>query len=111
MVAVRCRAARNRARQVAGHDQVRIGAARAHLRPLAERIDTARPHVADVATQPELAESAERLQVVVTVPHGLGAQFFREDQHFPRGGVGGAVLRIRHFLHSPSSPAMRSISR
>jgi hypothetical protein len=73
MVAVRRRAARHRARQVAGHDQVRIGAARSHLRPFAERIDAARPHVADIAAQPELAEPAERLQVVVTVPHGLGA--------------------------------------
>src|ERR1019366_5759765 len=66
---------------------MRVGAVRSHLRALAERIDAARPHVADVAAESELAEAAERLQVVVTVPDGFGAQF------------GGAVLWIRHIFN------------
>ena len=99
VIAVRRGAACHSARQVPGHDQVRIGAARSHLRALAEGIDATRPHVADVAAEPQLAEAAQRLQVLVTVPDGFGAQLGGADQHFQRGGVGGAVLWIRHIFN------------
>ena len=92
MIAVRGRARRHRAGQVARHNQVGIRAASPHLRPLAERIDAARPHVADVAAQAQLAEPAQGLQGVVPVPDGLGAQLARVLQHLLRGGVGGTMI-------------------
>ena len=86
VVAVRRGAAGHRPSQVAGHDQVGIGAAGSHLRPFAERIDAARPHVTDIAAQAQVSESAERLHVVVAVPHGFRADILRVHQHFLRGG-------------------------
>ncbi len=97
VVAVRGRARGNRAGQVAGHDQVGIGAAGSDLGAFAEGIDAARPHVADVAAQPQLAEPAEGLQVVVPVPDGLRAQVPRAGQHLLRGRIGRAVVEIQGF--------------
>jgi len=92
VVAVGSGAGGHRAGQVARHNQVGVRPASSHLRPLAERIDAARPHVADVAAQAEISEPAQGLQGVVPVPDGLGAHLVRVLQHLLGGGVGGTVI-------------------
>ena len=92
-----------------------IRTAGSHLRPLAERIDAAGPHVADIATQPQFAESAKGLEGVVPVPNGLRAQLARVLQHLLRGGVRRTMVLAHGFTFVDSSPAsaaaIRSISR
>src|ERR1035441_5896424 len=99
------------ARQVAGHNQVGIRAASSYLRPFAERIDAARPHVADIAAQPQVTETAERLHGVVAVPHGRRADIMRVDQHLLRRRVNRAFIKTHRLsMYSydtlrPSQPA------
>ena len=63
-----------------------IGSADAHLRTLAEWIDSARPHVADMAAQAQIAKATKRLHLVVPIPGG---------QHVERTGLAKYLLSSR----------------
>ena len=113
VVAVARAARGHRAREVAGDDQVGVGAAGSDLWALAEGIDATRPHVADVAAQAQVAEAAERLHAFVAVPGRGDAEGARAREHLASRRV-DASFALAHRLPSLALPivaAMRAISR
>jgi hypothetical protein len=75
------------AREVAGDEGVGIGPAGPAPRLSAERVDPARAHVADPATDAELAEATLRLLLVPPVPGRLIVLLFGKLDHLQGGWI------------------------
>ena len=82
VIGVGGRSTRNHAHQVAGHNRIRIRSTSASARLAAERIDAAGSHIANSATNPELAEAALRLLFLPTVPSRLESLLVGMLEHF-----------------------------
>ena len=87
------------AAQIAGHDDVGIGAANTGLGALAKGIDPARPHNTDAAGQAHVAESALGLLGVVPLPNGFNTVLSGLGmQRITILGDGQLGLGIEHLL-------------
>ncbi len=71
------------ARQVTGHDDIRVCAANAFLRPVAKRVDPAGSHGADAATGAQVAVAALRFLLCQPVPNGFDTLPVGNLQHSP----------------------------
>jgi hypothetical protein len=75
------------AHEVPGHDRIRIRSADAAALLATEWIDAAGAHIADAATDPELAEAALRLLRFPAVPGRLHLLVPSNLKHFLRGAI------------------------
>jgi hypothetical protein len=81
MIGVSGSPGRDHSDQVACDDRIGIGPTGASLGLSPERIDAARPHVADPATDTQLPEPALRLLGLPAVPSGFESFFCGVLQH------------------------------
>ena len=96
VVAVGRRADAHVLEQVPGDDDVRVGAANALFRPVAEGVNPAGAHEAVAAADSELAEAALRLLGLEAVPCRRRACPARPLQHLLRRQIRGSPLPRRH---------------
>ena len=87
--------------QVAGHDDIGIGAANALLGAFPEGVDPAGPHDAVAAGEPQFAIAAGRLLFQVAVPDRLDVVLGRLLQHKLGIFTDGKILNVAHGLSPP----------
>ncbi len=88
--------------EVARDDDVRVGAADAFLRPLAERVDAARAHRAVAAADAHRAIAALRLLGGEAIPYGLDAFLAGPRQHLAGVVIDTEFAQVVGSLHVKS---------
>jgi hypothetical protein len=94
MIGVGGRAGGDHSDQVPGDNSVRVGAARASFRFLSERIDPARPHIADTAADAQLPEAALGLLRLPPVPSRLKPRILGVLQHLLGSSVHTLLVHL-----------------